>query len=310
LTRASIQPQIVYENRLLLTYTHQVAGRLRRLTRALEITQQPDLLAETDVLQQQLRHARRLASFLDDVRMPTHLPTQTTMVLLKRPLYRAVLEGYLELHRTVAIRLEDPALEAPLENLPYLYQLWGTLQILAVLLDVAAGAGFLVKAHQLLRRDHDGLFVTVLPGGRPMVALVRPADGFAVRLTPEWSFGKSGPLHSVSFPQRPDVTVDVQTPDGMQRLYLFDSKYKLDGELLEGESVDGRPKKIDVDKMHAYRDAIRDTALNRVVEYAAILYPGPETRYVTGIDALSAHPGAETDLLESLRTVFEHALAI
>jgi hypothetical protein len=34
-----------------------------------------------------------------------HLPTQFTMVLLKRPPYRAALEGYLESHRSATVRL-------------------------------------------------------------------------------------------------------------------------------------------------------------------------------------------------------------
>jgi predicted component of viral defense system (DUF524 family) len=35
------------------------------------------------------------------------------------------------------------------------------------------------------------------------------------------------------------------------------------------------PKKIDIDKMHAYRDAIRDLGDQPVVDSAAIVYPGP-----------------------------------
>jgi hypothetical protein len=44
--------------------------------------------------------------------------------------------------------------------------------------------------------------------------------------------------------------------------------------------------------MHAYRDAIRDSNDARVVEYAAILYPGPEFRLHDDIEALSALPGS------------------
>jgi heme-degrading monooxygenase HmoA len=42
--------------------------------------------------------------------------------------------------------------------------------------------------------------------------------------------------------------------------------------------------------MHVYRDAIRTPIEERVVSYAAILYPGPEMRYRDGIEALSARP--------------------
>lgn len=72
---------------------------------------------------------------------------------------------------------------------------------------------------------------------------------------------------------------------------MFDPKYKLEGEVIEGIAPDGKPKKVDIDKMHAYRDAIRDEQGRRVVDYAAILFPGPEVRYDDGLEALSAVPG-------------------
>ena len=88
---------------------------------------------------------------------------------------------------------------------------------------------------------------------------------------------------------------------------VFDPKYKLDSEELEGEVTDGRPKKIDIDKMHAYRDAIRDTGDQRAVTYAAILYPGTSSeRFGPGLEAIAARPG---ELLEhDLRSVLMHAL--
>lgn len=298
----------VYENRLVLLFHQQVALRLRRLGRVLAVRQDGDS-AEIEHLRQRLLTARRHAAFLDDIGIPSHFPMQTTMVLLKRPPYRAALEGFLELHRTVAVRLDDPALEVPLENLPRLYQLWGTLQVIAALLDTAASVGFVVTTHQFLRRDGEGFFAQVLPGGCPALILAHPGDGRIVRLVPERTFGIGGQIRSVSYPQRPDVTIEVESPNGRRRLYLFDPKYKLDGEPLEGESWDARPKKVDIDKMHAYRDAIRDASLNHVVDYAAILYPGPEVRYPTGIEALSAYPGAEAPLLSRLRDVLAAALA-
>ena len=38
-------------------------------------------------------------------------------------------------------------LEAPLENLPFLYQIWGTLEVLMILLEVTGNLGYQVK-HQ------------------------------------------------------------------------------------------------------------------------------------------------------------------
>jgi predicted component of viral defense system (DUF524 family) len=60
--------------------------------------------------------------------------------------------------------------------------------------------------------------------------------------------------------------------------------------------------------MHAYRDAIRDLTGERVVEYAAVLYPGPESRYGDGIEALSARPLDTASLEQRLRELLTTAL--
>lgn len=230
------------------------------------------------------------------------------MVLIKRPPYLAALEGYLELHRSVTVRLEDAAITAPLQNLPYLYQVWGTLNVIAAVLDEAREVGYEVDTQNLIGRDGQGVYVRVLPGGTSAVTLTNRSTGWNIRVVPEQTFGDSGQLKSISYPQRPDVTVNVTSPDGSTRLYLFDPKYKLDGELIEGESLDGKPRKVDIDKMHAYRDAIRDQMMGRVVISATTLYPGPSVLYAEGIEALSAYPGSDRAMHARLRTVL--ALAI
>lgn len=51
------------------------------------------------------------------------------MVLLNRPEYRSAFQGDLEFRECTAIRIAEPRLDAPLENTPYLYQLWGTMTV-------------------------------------------------------------------------------------------------------------------------------------------------------------------------------------
>jgi len=110
----------------------------------------------------------------------------------------------------------------------------------------------------------------------------------------------------------PDVTVEVRPQGDSPQLYVFDPKYKLDS---DQESIgNGSPKKEDIDKMHAYRDALRGQHGERVVRYAAILYPGPEVSFSAGdhtpeIAALSANPEQPGALKASLRQIFERALA-
>jgi predicted component of viral defense system (DUF524 family) len=116
---------------------------------------------------------------------------------------------------------------------------------------------------------------------------------------------------SVSYPQRPDVAVEVHPPHQPPRIYLFDPKYKLEGEYFEAEGGDGKPKKVDIDKLHAYKDAIQDEEGRRSVCYAAVLYPGTEdVRYATRLEALHAYPGAEKTLERRIRDVLLEALNV
>jgi hypothetical protein len=313
----------VYENRLVKVFHDELRSRLTYLSRLLVTSQQSQHLAsECRALLTKLTRSRRKAAFLDEVGSPTYLPTNVTMVLAKRPPYLAVLEGYIEYHKNLSVRLEHPALDAPLENLPCLYQLWGTMQLLRLLAEVGVNLGYQVKKEQLFKRDPSGIFVTLLPDGQPILVLHHPTDQTTVRLIPERTYGRSGPFQSISYEQRPDIALEVERSDGTARIYLFDPKYKLLSEDLPPQVQEdlpsreevipidnplassarmpnlARPQKADIDKMHAYRDAIRDSYGNRAVAYAAILYPGPFKGFRHhDIAALPAIPGSE-DLLE------------
>ncbi|MFW6359378.1 MAG: nuclease domain-containing protein, partial [Chroococcales cyanobacterium] len=241
--------------------------------------------------------------------LPKLIPPKMTMVILKRPSYRAALEGYLDFIKTTTVRLEDSALNAPLENLPKLYQLWGTLLVMVVLLEVAEKLGYSVKEENLVRKDGGGHFVRVLPNGKPALILIHPQSKTTVELTPEKTYGKQGDIRSISYGKRPDISVKVQFANGTQKLYLFDPKYKLDSEQNSSTTAQPKPKSVDIDKMHAYRDAIRDEKGNSVVEYAAILYPGNDYDYHDGLEALRAYPGKDEELKQHLRRIFTQALS-
>ena len=298
----------VYENQLLNTFIHQVERRLSSLQRAL-IGKDNDQVMALSKMQVALKKASHAATFLDDVSELNHSPDRLTMVLLKRPPYRAALEGYIEFHKNASVRLDDALLDAPLDNLPSLYQFWGTLIVIQALLELGSELGYIIDHESLFHRDSGGLFVKLLPDGKDVVRLKHPHTGTIVKLTPERTFGRSSGLGSVSFDQRPDVVIEVIHSDGIRDLYLFDPKYKLGSEELG--NGDGKPQKTDIDKMHAYRDAIRDDSGEGAVKYAAILYPGQSVPYNQGLAALRAYPGEENKLLleikERLKPVLDKA---
>lgn len=293
-----VQPSVdVYENRLVRAFVDAVDVRLRALARY----QSSSVIQES--ARQMLRDltiARAKAAFLKDVGLPRGVPTRVTMVLLYRPEYRAALECYREFCRSLRVELHEDRIESPLENLPYLYELWCTLRVIAALLTAAGKNGYCVVQQRLVTRDAGGLWIQPLEPGRVAVELVNPVTGIRVTLTPQRVYALTGkPFRTVSFQQIPDITIAVETPGYETAIYLLDPKYKLDGEALaeaDPTVVRGSPLKIDVDKMHAYRDAIRGIDGRRVVRYAATMYPGPVHSYFDGLEALSANPERSEEL--------------
>lgn len=293
----------VPENRLVRSYTDQVEARLGRLAILAQAGAARHVEATRRLLEV-VRVGRRGAAFLDEVTPLPHAPNGASQVLLRVPAYRAALAGYLALHQEPAVVLDDSGLDAPLENLPRLYELWGTLLVLEALLEVAQETRWRIHRQALFQADTRGLSIRFLFPGKPLVELVDDA-GCRVTLKARARYDAAGPeLFSASFPQVPDVAVEVRSPGMPPAVWLFDPKYKFDG---ARDPDDRQAKKEDIDKMHSYRDAIRDVAGRRVVRHAAILYPGPYQAFGEGLEALPALPG-EGGLEERLRGLLSAAL--
>lgn len=310
-TRPPVPSADVYENHLLRTYHDQVALRLRALTRKLGRTASDGLKAEAADLRRRLVAARQAATFLDDVAPLAGPPTEITMVLLRRTEYRAALKGLLELRRRAMVHLRQSPASAPLAAMPFLYETWGVLEVIAATLEVAVTNGYHVTHQSLASRSHGEIYVQLLRNGSPAVQATHPATGAELTVTPQRRYdsgrGRGNRLHSVSFPEIPDVAVEL-TIGARTDVHIFDPKYKLQSEGLADEPPTGRPKKTDIDAMHAYRDAIRDAGGRHAVRYAAILYPGPSASYGEGLAAISARPGSPQALREQLRGVLGPAL--
>jgi hypothetical protein len=299
----------VYENRLLKAFHDQVNAKARRVLEALRRRSSATLAAEAEGLVERLAFARRSARFLDDVANLAESPSRVTMVLTKRPEYREALEGFIEFRRRALIQLREPALDAPFENLPELYQSWGTLLVIDELLGLANEHRYDVRHQRLAHRSDGGLWIEVLRDGSSAVVLVHPESERVVRLIPQRTYSrKHSSMHSVSFNQIPDIAVEVS--DGLAtRIYIFDPKYKLQSEQQEGQQAKARPKKVDIDAMHSYRDAIRDDMGDHIVRFAAILYPGPTERFEEGLAAIHADPRDADGARGTIRDALSAAIA-
>jgi hypothetical protein len=304
----------VYENRLLRTYFDQVDTRLRALERGARLMRSPAVADHAGALLKDLTRARLDASFLDEVGELNEPPARLTLVLLKRSDYRSALEGFLEFRRSAIVELDEPLLAAPLTNLPKLYETWGALEVIAAFLNLAVSLGYTVKADRLVSRSASRIWVEILKDGRAAVELEHPC-GQKARLVPQRSYPARGTgLHSVSFAKRPDVAIEITDPEGRTEIWIFDPKYKLDSETRSitdedgAESARGAPKPQDINAMHAYRDAIRDSRGGHLVRFAAILYPGPSHFYGTELAALEAQPLNRNMLATPLAQILSDAL--
>lgn len=297
----------IYENRMLKTFHEQVEVRLRLAIQALEKRRDDAAARRARATLSRLASARRQAGFLNEVLPLAEPPSRVSMLLVRDAEYRAAMEGFIEFRRSTIVRLQEPATDAPLENLPFLYQCWGILEVLLVTLDVAASLGYEVLRERLAVRGKGELWIRLLRDGYSIAELVHPGSGALVRLTPQrrYTTGASQ-LTSNSFEQIPDLAIEIESA-GEVAVYLFDPKYKLRGEEADARPL-SRPKKEDVDAMHAYRDAIRSADGGRVVRHAALLYPGRTEHYGPGLSALRAQPGADEDLHEEVRSLLDEAL--
>jgi predicted component of viral defense system (DUF524 family) len=274
--------------------------------RAYALTAGSILDDELAAIELDISRARRDASFLNEVGTLDQPIKTATMVLLRTRPYSQILSLYLELRKSMRVTLDHARLDVPLENLPSLYQSWCSLNLIAVLTDEAARLGYKAIFERLMHRHNHTLLVNVMAAGKPLLKLRHP-NGTTIQVIPERTFGSSGEFRSLSFQQKPDIVIEKCLPDGDVELFLFDPKYKLDSE--EPDGVEGTPKKVDIDKMHAYLDSIvRARDRKKIVKLAAILYPGTTKKFDISVCAIGANPDRQSELRSQLTASFRSIL--
>lgn len=214
-------------------------------------------------------------------------------VLQKREGYRDILRAYVELELAARLSWRPNAAdyEAGQRDVATLYEYWAFIQLARTIADLV---GKTFDMAPLVQKRPDGLNV-VLQSGVETV-LNGSVQRFGRRLNVELCFNRTfwpgrKEYSSWTRPMRPDYSLVVRAADDepsfMEPVILhFDAKYKVTflRELFGGEAdlVDveadapervsrGGALRVDLLKMHAYRDAIRRSA------GAFILYPGGDS---------------------------------
>jgi len=346
----TVEPSFeTYENRLVKAYVQALQSQMSRLQVRLDSQAAPPAIAsDLEALVSEFRLACTRATFLRQVRLPFVSAGRVTMVLLKNPAYRAVLEGYLALHKQSCVRLEEPALNAPLNRFPFLYQLWANLKVVSVMLQVCAESGYRCVSHPWIKRDNKGLFIQVMYDGEAAIELSNPTTGRAVRLLP-WRIDSesensgsenSGSENSASEDPSstnqelpPALAIAIYTPEQPPAVLVFDPKYKVAAASAQSavakttvakktpaktkaakiEMIDAlsaiEPMKEDIDELLLCMDQVTSAEGVREIQYAAILYPGQRKQLAADLEALPAHPSDGEALQKNVYDVLRRYLA-
>jgi len=268
-----------YENRLVKAYVVALRSRLSRLQAKLASTVAPPAMAqELAVLTNEFQLACTRALFLREVRSSTVSSIRVNMVLLKKPAYRAVLEGYLALKEQPSVSLEDAAIQNPLTYFPYLYQRWANLLVLNSMLRVCADVGYQCVSHHWVKSYRESIIIKPMNDGRPAVQ-VRSPGGQLVSFVP-WS--PSGEISDTPM----GAAIFIEHQDRPATLLLFDPKYWIDSE----SATEPQPLKKDVDELLRVIQKGKDNPSD--LQYSAILIPGgrKKLKLGSGLESLPAHP--------------------
>ena len=71
--------------------------------------------------------------------------------------------------------------------------------MLHILLDVTGILGYQVKLQQLAKKDVCGIFIRLLPDGKPALILEHPSNGTVIKVIPKRAYTSQGQFRSISF---------------------------------------------------------------------------------------------------------------
>ena len=265
------------------------------------------------------RLEQRLASpLMRSVSRLTQMPAGN-QVLHKRAGYRDVLAIWLQsqLAGTLTWTGGDDVYSAGTRDVAALYEYWCFLQLAEIL---GARCDHPFDTSTLIADEEDGLTLSLRSGRRSHLSSRATRNGVRVGVHLYFNRTYSKPNGSWTISMRPDYTVELTTVDRYDVVWPpvrihFDAKYRVTPAGKHSRPAGGA-KRDDLLKMHAYRDAIRQSA------GAYVLFPGDSNETLNeyqellpGLGAFRLRPaesGGSTGahaLSEFLEDVLRHVAA-
>ncbi|MEL7566238.1 MAG: restriction endonuclease-like protein [Dehalobacterium sp.] len=190
-----------------------------------------------------------------------------SLVFHAAPGYRELYKYYLMLFKGIA--LTGDLFRISIKDLAILYEYWCFIKLGSLLREKHE-----MIQQDLLRVDHNGLFVTIKKGRRAQMRYRNKRNGEVYTLA-------YNPRYPAIPPQRPDNVLCLEKRQSdVQYQYVFDAKYRINP-ALEGTGYHSQygqpgPEEDDINAMHRYRDAIvaeQDAQLRRNLFGAYVLFP-------------------------------------
>jgi len=222
------------------------------------------------------------------------LQGRTPTVFTRDPLLLSIFKQFRRLQAGFSFSVSAEGPQRALENLPDLYQIWTACHLVSVLTALLSHAGFTLVEGSWFSRWENTPWYRVFPRGQSVLAMVFPRKQISIQVWSERQFGAKGEIYSISYAQRPDLLVELRRVGRPPQLWLWDAKYRQ-------ASAQRGPEKEDLDRMHAYRDALRDRQGHALVTSATIFYPGPSRSFGEGLDAIQADPLQREAFQKSLK---------
>ena len=284
-----------------------------RVGRAIEKLDVIDQVCSTALRDEPLRSAGRLTSF-----------PQANTVLTSRPGYRDIFRMFLRYRLEAKLATPDNVdpFSISKKNVAELYEMWCYLEVLKCLEQIVGRGDY----SKLFKVNNSKFALNLIEGEESRVDWLHTLHGRKVQISLWYNRTFSSILRdgaqSWSKDYKPDISMHVrpvgevineENRSSLDVWVHFDAKYKL--EVVE-ENIDknieagARVTKDDVSKMHAYRDAIRNSA------GAYVLFPGTYQdkfeefdEILPGVGAFPLRPeGAESGDDQRALTKFIHSV--
>jgi hypothetical protein len=266
----------VFENRLLkrfllmlielLSLYSKIVEQQLQGKKSVETESEADVQSLQEILSKANQLKRRVSpllnySFLQNVGLAMEL-VQMTPTLEREVNYRRFYQLYQDFLWSPYFQTSD-VFKLGIKDLPTIYEYWCALFVCESVLGLIK-RNWTLTMQNILTTHRLGYEFDIRKRG-PLFIMQQDSKSIAVYFQMAFTL-ETHPYSSFTHLQRPDITIEVKTDDSRQ-LMIFDPKYRYS--LQFGEDPESA-----VNKMHVYKDSIRDLDGNRAVSKAFVLYPG------------------------------------